>query len=104
MMAKKRKPTQLDLDMIQCEKDGYGCHYGAWKAAQAAQKPVKVEKEIPDGWQVCKWCGKPFKPTSKKRQIYCEIYCQQSAQRERDKEKMAEHKKAWREKQAADAK
>lgn len=34
MMAKKRKLDKLDLEMIECEKAGFGCHYGRWKATQ----------------------------------------------------------------------
>lgn len=101
MANKKKGPTQLDLDMIECKKAGYGVHYGDWRAAQP---PAKIESGIPDGWQECKRCGKLFKPKTKKRQMYCEVLCQQAAQREKDKEKLAEYKRAWREKQAAEAK
>ena len=74
-MAKKKEPTKLELDMIQCEKAGYGCHYGAWKATQ---KPTPIKKDvIPEGWRACIGCGKPFKPkTPKSRQEYCEVLCQ----------------------------
>lgn len=54
-----------------------GMSYGKWKAMQ---KPIEVQKEaIPDGWQVCEWCGKPFKPKTKKKQRFCEIGCQKKA-------------------------
>lgn len=84
-MAKKRKLDKLSQDMIQCEKDGFGVHYGAWYAAQ--NRPVVIEKknEIPEGWRVCPHCGNPYKPNmiSNGRQIYCDIACQKAAQRQR---------------------
>lgn len=83
-MAKKRELDNLDLDMIRCKADGYGCHYGAWKATQ--DRPVTIEKktEIPEGWKICQNCGKPFKLGWRgSRQIYCEIYCQKQAQQKR---------------------
>lgn len=88
-MAKKKKLDKLSLDMIECEKAGYGCHYGAWKAAQeekARAEKVMVEKkepEIPEGWLVCQHCGKAFKPKTKRPQKYCQFNCQYEAQRER---------------------
>jgi hypothetical protein len=47
MMAKK-KLDNFTKDLIQCKADGYGCHYGAWYAAQ--NRPVVIEKkgEIPE--------------------------------------------------------
>lgn len=89
-MAKKKEPDKLSLDMIECKKAGYGCHYGDWYAAQ--NRPVVIEKKvfIPEGWIPCKHCGKYFKPYSN-RQLYCEIGCQKAAQRERDKDKYAEY-------------
>ena len=105
-MAKKTKePDKLALDMIQCRQDGYGCHYGAWKALQ--DRPVVIKKkedEIPDGWKVCLYCRKPFKPKkySNNRQIYCEIECQKSAQRERDREKFREYRREYMAKKRAE--
>ena len=51
-MAKKRELDKLSLDMIECKKAGFGCHYGAWKALQG--NTIKKEEGIPEGWQVCK--------------------------------------------------
>ena len=70
-MAKK-KLDKLSLDIIECQKAGFGVHYGAWKATQT--KPAEIKKEIPDGWLVCQYCGKPFKPKTKRPQRYCEVY------------------------------
>lgn len=96
-MAKKKEPDKLALDMIQCKKDGFGCHYGAWKAAQ--DNPVKIEKEeneIPDGWRVCEWCGKPYKPKTKRPQKYCECACQYEAAKERGRKKHTEYMRQYR--------
>ena len=98
-MAKKYKePDKLALDMMQCKADGYGCHYGHWKAAQ---DPVRIVKktEIPEGWRVCEYCGKPYKPKSKRPQKYCQPYCGTRAQREKDKAKRNEYQRKWRAKQ-----
>jgi hypothetical protein len=85
-MAKKREPDNLALDMIQCKKDGYGIHYGAWYAAQ--NRPLKIEtvEGMPKGWQRCKWCNRIYKPTKKGRQLYCDISCQKAAQNARSRE------------------
>ena len=92
IMAKKMLDN-LTLDMIQCKQDGYGCHYGAWKAMQG-KKVVKRETVVPEGWLVCRRCGTPFKPKTKRKQLYCEANCQAAAQRERYKAKRAERKRA----------
>lgn len=87
-MAKKKELDNLDRDMIRCKADGYGCHYGAWKARQ--ERPVVVkpkEGEIPEGWLVCQYCGKAFKPKSKRPQKYCEVYCMIEAQKERNRKR-----------------
>ena len=90
MARKKKELDKLSLDMIECKKAGYGCHYGDWYAAQ--NRPVKIEKkvEIPEGWIACLHCGKYFKPYSK-MQKYCEISCQKAAQKIRDGDKWNEY-------------
>jgi hypothetical protein len=65
-----------------------GLSYGQWKAMQEPVKPVK--EKIPEGWYVCRYCGKPFKPRVKRTQKYCEWICMQRAQREREKRRKAE--------------
>ena len=84
MANKKKKLDKLSLDMIECEKAGYGVHYGAWKATQT--NPVIIEKRIPEGWLVCQWCGKPFKPKTKRPQKYCEAICQKQASYQRSRQ------------------
>ena len=89
-MAKKKK------EMDNLAKDAAaalaaGMSYGKWKAMQGYRTVEKIE-EIPEGWKLCKRCGKAFKPTNK--QIYCDIDCQKAAQREKDKGKRREY---WKE-------
>ena len=69
-MAKK-KLDNIDLEMIQCEKDGYGVHYGWWKATQERiAPPTEVTR-------ICAFCGKPFVPKTPK-QKYCDKVCSYS--------------------------
>lgn len=73
----KRELDKLSLDMIECKKAGFGCHYGAWKATQDPVKSPK--KDIPEGWRVCAQCGAAFKPTTRRLQLYCGGVCQKKA-------------------------
>ena len=77
-MARKKKLDKLSLDMIQCEKDGYGVSYGRWKATQ---EPVKIEKiEIPvvsnmrSFSRICPYCGTEFE-TFNSRKKHCSKEC-----------------------------
>ena len=89
-MAKQM--DKLSLEMIECEKAGFGCHYGAWKATQPIAKPKP--KEIPEGWHICAWCGKAYKPNKIRSQKYCEPECQHNASAERYRRRMQERKEA----------
>ena len=61
--------------------------YGKWKAMQ---QTVRVEKKaVPDGWIVCEWCKKPFKPKTKRPQKYCDAGCQKQAYYEKNRQKSA---------------
>ena len=105
-MAKKYKePDKLALDMMQCVKDGFGCHYGQWKATQDRPVEIKKKDEIPEGWRVCPHCGERFKPNKwgSGRQIYCDVTCQKAAQRLRRSGKNAERQKRYRERKKAGA-
>lgn len=66
-----------------------GMSYGYWKAAQK-REPIKKKEELPEGWLVCEWCGKWYKPKTKRPRKYCESYCQLEAskQKKREREKM----------------
>ena len=69
----------LDRCMILCEKEGFGVHYGAWRATKGMEPVFEVEVKIPKGWRACEYCGTPFKPYNKTLQKFCGAYCQQRA-------------------------
>lgn len=81
MARKKKEPDKLAQDAASAKAANMS--YGNWKAMQT--NPVKTKSEIPDGWLVCQYCGKPYKPTTKRRQLYCEAYCGKQAHRERER-------------------
>lgn len=54
-----------------------GMSYGKWKAMQ----PIIEKPEVPDGWKRCEYCGKGFKPVSRKR--FCDVHCRERAYNER---------------------
>ena len=98
MARKKKEMDKLAQDAAAALAAGMS--YGKWKAMQ--DKPVVIEKkkdELEPVKKICKYCGKPFIPRSYRSQLYCDIYCQQEAKKER------EHKRiqAWREKKKAEA-
>jgi hypothetical protein len=102
MIMAKKKMDNLSKDMIQCEKDGFGCHYGRWKAMQ---KPVKIvpKTEMPEGWRKCEWCGTWYKPKSKRPQKFCEVACQLQAHYSKKKTKYnAEYQRQYRERKKAE--
>lgn len=80
---KKVKLDKLSLDMIQCEKDGYGVHYGAWRAAQDAKKvlsPPQAECKQPEGYRhICQKCGKEFYTQNKKPRKFCSDQCREAS-------------------------
>ena len=99
-MAKKRKLDKIELEMIECEKAGYGVHYGRWKATQPIKKPEPVEV-LPEGWKLCVRCGKAFKPKMP-QQKYCEAGCAYEAQRERDRKKNTDYHREWKARKKAE--
>lgn len=88
IMTKKKKHDKLAQDAAAAKAANMS--YGQWKATQTI--PVVITKGIPDGWLECQYCGKPFKPTMKRRQFYCEAYCGRMAQQERERIKRQEQK------------
>lgn len=78
----------LSKCMIQCKADGFGCHYGDWRAAHG--ETCEPETVIPEGWRQCEHCGKLFKPYNKRLQRFCEAGCQIDAANARRKQKMKE--------------
>lgn len=86
MGVKHKEPDRLAQESTAALAAGMS--YGKWKAMQ---NPVEIQKPpIPDGWRTCVWCGSPFKIKNNKNQLYCEVYCQRSAQSDREKKKKAE--------------
>ena len=83
-MAQKREMDNLAKDAAAALAANMS--YGKWKAMQG--EPVKTEKSIPEGWCICKRCGKPFKPRKYNgRKIYCDVNCQREASNENRKNK-----------------
>ena len=81
MGRKKNAPMdKLAQDMIQCKKDGYGVHYGAWRAAQYEKGIMNMPK--PKGYKyICFHCGKEFYAPNKKIRKYCSYDCTYEAYR-----------------------
>lgn len=92
-MAKTKEPDRLAKDVAAALASGMS--YGRWKALQKRVE-IKKKEEIPEGWLVCKNCGKPFKPKSKRPQLYCEASCQVEAERVRNRERRNKYSKEWR--------
>ena len=84
-MAKK-KMDKLSQDAAAAKAAGMS--YGKWKAMQGEQ-PIRKDPEVPETWKICQYCGKPFKPTTKRPQLYCEAYCGTRAYYERERLKKA---------------
>lgn len=102
-MAKKKELDNLSLDMIRCKADGFGCHYGHWKALHEKTAPDK-EECAPQGWLICKHCGKPFKPKARRVQKYCEAQCQRAAAEIRNLEKKRAYARAYQERKRIESK
>lgn len=77
----------LSADMIQCKKDGFGCHYGKWKALQEEKKIARVEAEESEFVRQCKYCGKKFL-IGKRGRLYCNTNCGAMATYYRNREKI----------------
>ena len=88
----------LSADMIQCKKDGFGCHYGAWKALQKA-KPVAPVKEEKKSDRFCEYCGKAIDIYAHKRKRFCSPNCGSSAYYYAKRERRLAQMKAIRDKE-----
>ena len=73
-----------------------GMSYGKWKALHW-EEPKKAG-EIPEGWRVCEYCGKPYKPKTKRKQKYCQFNCQWLGYYEKNREKMLAKNKEYKKK------
>ena len=98
MARKKKEPDKLAQDAAAALAAGMS--YGKWKAMQ---DPVKIVKKIPEGWRVCLWCGKAFKPKTRGPQKYCEAVCQSRASYARSRQKNIERVLEWRGRKRAEA-
>lgn len=86
-MAKNKDLDNISIAMIECEKAGFGCHYGKWYAATRPAKIEQKQKPIPDGWLICEHCGKPFTQKTKKKKRYCDEFCRNASYYERNKDR-----------------
>lgn len=80
------------MDKLSCEVTkalAEGMSYGKWKAKQEIVSPDK--RDLPKGWILCQWCGKPFKPAHVQR--YCSQPCRHEANKEKNRERMAERRR-----------
>ena len=94
-----KKPDKLAQEAAAARAAGMS--YGKWKSLQ---EPVQAKTEIPDGWRVCQYCGKHFKPKTKRIQKYCEQACAYNANYERNREQSAERLRKWRKRKQEEAK
>lgn len=80
---------KLAADMIQCRKDGFGCHYGKWKALQPSVF-VKREpkKKIDDVSKKCENCGSEFISYRKGKRFCCESCAQTNWYKRKAEERM----------------
>jgi hypothetical protein len=90
-MAKKKEPDNLAKDAARALAAGMS--YGRWKAFHPYTKDKEEKPAVPEGWLICKECGKPFKPKTKRSQSYCEVECQRVAATRRFYEKNKEAQK-----------
>lgn len=82
--------SNLDRDLAEAKRLGYGVWYGRYKADHPGEPVVKpepepepepvVEEKPPDA--VCALCGKPFRKC-KSHQNYCSWECSEEANRRR---------------------
>lgn len=100
-MAKKKEPDKLAQDAAAALAAGMS--YGKWKAMQGNPVVIKKPDIVPDGWLVCNYCGKAFKPKTKRKQLYCEPICQAAASRERCRESYNAYKRAYNARKRAEA-
>ena len=70
--------VNLDLDLIQCEKDGYGCSYGKWKATQEVKKFEPVETNAFSVY-ICEYCGEEFTRKHFRPVRFCSDKCRNAS-------------------------
>lgn len=73
-----------------------GMSYGKWKALGNKITPGD-NIHLPEGWQTCEMCGKPFRTKKGVRQKYCGYECRCEA----NKKQAREYDRALRERKKA---
>lgn len=99
MSRKTQAHDNIELDVIDAQAQGYGCHYGRYKAdhphtaaaneARLETKPKQATTTRPIYERICCTCGRQFQ-TNHKQRIYCSDKCKEL----RDGEKWRHRKKA----------
>ena len=72
----------LDRDVREARRLGYGCHYGRYKADRPhtrelpPEEPVEAAAGTVPEWELsrCRNCGKPFR-SNKSTRLYCSPQC-----------------------------
>lgn len=99
MARKKKEPDKLAQDAAAALAARMS--YGKWKATQI--KPEETERKVPEGWRVCEWCGKAYKPKTQRPQRFCEVECQKQAYKKKNGQRDCERMRQWRAKKKAEA-
>lgn len=99
-MARKRKLDRLDIEAKKATDAGMS--YGKWKALQPPDKPAPPPKPKYMTECKCKWCGKTFYQTDKRRRKYCSPECVNDSRmdsiskfQKAHPEKYKEYKRRW---------
>lgn len=73
MGGRKRSPDNLDLDSRRAMEEGYGVHYGWWKAGHPITRKQTRKREPEMRMEVCPECGRQYPYRANKR--YCSADC-----------------------------
>lgn len=92
-MKKQKQPDRLSQEVSLALAAGMS--YGKWKAMQNATR-IEKKSDIPDGWLVCQWCGKAFKPKTRRPQKFFQTYCQREAYKETYRAKNTKYMREYR--------
>lgn len=98
--SRRRPKDNIDLDMEDAERLGYGCQYGRFKAAHPHTKAAnedrlhpkkkKQEQQVQPDRQVyenvCPVCGKKF-TTANPRRAYCSDDCKRKKRQQAKQQK-----------------
>ena len=82
---------KLEVDMRASEEAGFGVSYGLWRASLPEQEVNTGE--IPEGWRVCQYCGKAYKPKQRRLTKYCSPECKEISWNETKKIRQREQRR-----------